>query len=166
MTPGHGEGSFEESDSKALAARLRMAMIRFSRQARRQDPSPFSIAQLSALATVVHWGPIGIGQLAEIEGLPSPAISRLADRLEEYGLIIRQANPADRRGVHVVATADGEKLLARRKIAGNAWLADRISHFDDSDRMILERAVGLLENLASDRDGDAPEGPANLEVRR
>ena len=162
----HDGDSREESELKGLAARLRMAMIRLSRQARHQDPSPFSIAQLSALATVANQGPLGIGQLAEIEGLPSPAMSRLADRLEQAGLIVRQANPADRRGVHVVATSDGVKLLARRKLAGNAWLANRIACFDTADRAILERAVSLLETLSSDREGSAAESAGNLGDQR
>ena len=54
-----------------LAARLRLSMVRLSRQLRRVDPSELTIAQFSALATVVRNGPLGVGQLAEIEGLPS-----------------------------------------------------------------------------------------------
>ena len=61
-----------------LAGRLRLLMVRLSRQLRRRDPSELTIAQLSALATVVLSGPLGVGQLAEIEGLPSPAATRLA----------------------------------------------------------------------------------------
>lgn len=161
------ENTDEESDSNALAAQLRMAMIRLSRQARRQDPSQLSIAQVSALATIIHSGPLGVGQLAEIEGLPSPAATRLADRLEESGLIVRRANPSDRRGVHLSATDAGRELLARRKRVGNAWLAERISEFSSSDRKILERAVALLEYLAAESpDLDAYEPSRWPEVRR
>jgi len=143
---GEGLGA---SPPQALAGRLRLSMIRLSRQLRRYDPSELTIAQLSLLASVVQAGPIGVGQLAETEGLPSPAVTRLADKLEEAGLVTRRANPADRRGVHLVATVQGEQLLARRREAGNAWLAGHLSALSEDDRLALERAVGVLESLAA-----------------
>ena len=146
----------EVDEPNVLAGRLRLSMIRLSRQLRRQDPSELSIAQLSALATVVRSGPLGVGQLAEIEGLPSPGATRLADKLEEAGLVIRQANPADRRGVHLVASAAGAGLLARREQVGDAWLADRLGALSEPDRRALERAVALLEALAAERPATAP----------
>jgi DNA-binding MarR family transcriptional regulator len=146
----------ESSETNLLAGRLRLAMIRLSRQLRRHDPSELTIAQLSSLATVVRCGPIGIGKLAEIEGLPSPAATRLADKLEEAGLITRQMNPTDRRGVHVVASDAGADLVARRERSGNAWLAHRLSRLSKVDRRALERAVAVLEALATERPDDVP----------
>ena len=146
----------------ALAERLRLSMIRLGRQLRRHDPSELSIAQVSGLASVVHAGPLGVGQLAELEGLPSPAATRLADKLEAAGLVVRQATPGDRRGVQVVATAAGEDLLARRARAGNARLAERLAALNESDRRALERAVAVLESLAAERPATGPvanEGP-------
>ena len=150
----------------ALAERLRLSMIRLGRQLRRHDPSELSIAQVSGLASVVHAGPLGVGQLAELEGLPSPAATRLADKLEAAGLVARQANPGDRRGVQVVATAAGADLLARRVRAGNARLAERLAALNESDRRALERAVAVLESLAAERPGTEPaaaEGPCRTE---
>ncbi len=153
-----GPRSSMAGDPRALAGRLRLSMIRLARQLRRQDPSELSLAQLSALATVVGGGPLGVGQLAELEGLPSPAVTRLADKLEEAGLVARRANPADRRGVLVVATPAGTDLLARRAEVGTAWLAGRLAALGEADRVCLERVVALLEALATERPGDAP-GP-------
>ncbi len=137
------------STPQALADRLRLSMIRLSRQLRRYDPSELTIAQLSLLASVVRAGPIGVGHLAEIEGLPSPAVTRLADKLEEAGLVTRRSNPADRRGVHLVATDQGERLLVRRREAGNAWLGEHLRALSEADHLALERAVGVLESLAT-----------------
>ena len=156
--PVRGDATRSTPDAagpQVLARRLRLSMIRVSRQLRRQDPSELTLAQLSALDTVVSGGPLGVGQLAEIEGLPSPAATRLADKLEEAGLLTRQANPADRRGVHLVATPAGAALLARREQVGNAWLAERLGRLGDADRAALERVVALLEALATERPGDA-----------
>jgi DNA-binding MarR family transcriptional regulator len=140
-----------------LAARLRLSMVRLSRQLRRVDPSELTIAQFSALATVVRNGPLGVGRLAEIEGLPSPAATRLADKLELAGLITRRMNPADRRGVQLVAMPAGTELLERRARLGNAWLAGHVSALCKTDRAALERAVTLLESFATERPGETPE---------
>jgi DNA-binding MarR family transcriptional regulator len=113
------------------------------------DPNELTITQFSALATVIRSGPLGVGHLAEIEGLPSPAVTRLADKLEDAGLVTRRANPADRRGVHLVATVQGEQVFARRREAGNAWLAGHLSALSEDDRVALERAVGVLESLTA-----------------
>ena len=148
-----------------LAARLRLSMVRLSRQLRRMDPSELTIAQFSALATVVRQGPLGIGQLAEIEGLPSPAATRLADRLEAAGLVVRRMNPADRRGVQLVATPEGTELLERRARVGNAWLARHLSALSEADRLALERAVTVLESFATERPVDAPAAADHVESR-
>ena len=141
-----------------LAGRLRLSMVRLSRQLRRMDPSELTITQFSALATVVRSGPLGVGQLAEIEGLPSPAATRLADKLEEAGLVARRPNPADRRGVQLVATAKGTELLERRAQIGNAWLAEQLSALSKADRLALERAVAVLESFATERPGETTDG--------
>jgi DNA-binding MarR family transcriptional regulator len=153
----HSAGPAREADlvpPVLLAARLRRAIVLLRRQVRRDDPSGLSIAQVSALATVARCGPVGVGHLAEAEVLPSPAVTRLADRLEEAGLITRRPNPADRRGVLLVVTEAGRELIARHDEAGNAWLAERLHTLPECDRLALERAVEVLESLAGERDRD------------
>jgi len=137
-----------------LAGRLRLSMVRLARQLRRMDPNELTITQFSALATVVRSGPLGVGHLAEIEGLPSPAATRLADKLEEAGLVARQPNPSDRRGVRIVATVKGADLLERRARIGNAWLAEQLSALCKADRLAVERAVAVLESFATERPGE------------
>jgi DNA-binding MarR family transcriptional regulator len=149
-------GNSKESETSELASRLRLSMVRLSRQLRRHDPSELTIAQLSSLTTVVRCGPIGIGKLAEIEGLPSPAATRLADKLEEAGLIIRRTNPTDRRGVYVVASEAGADLFARREQSGNAWLAEHLARLSKVDRLALKRVVAVLEVLATERPDSEP----------
>jgi DNA-binding MarR family transcriptional regulator len=80
--------------------------------------------------------------------LPSPAVSRLADKLEELGLIARGRNPADRRGVLIEASAAGRELLARREQAANTWLAEHVAALPRADRLALQRAVQVLGSLA------------------
>ena len=142
-------------DPPALAERLRISMIHLSRRLRRQDLSELSIAQVSGLASVVHKGPLGIGRLAELESLPGSAATRLADRLEAAGLVVRQATPGDRRGVQVVATPAGVEELDRYARAGNEWLAARLASLNEADRTSVARALTVLDSMVAGDPGTA-----------
>ena len=133
-------------DPPVLAERLRVSMIHLSRRLRRHDPSELSIAQVSGLASVVLKGPLGIGRLAELESLPGSAATRLADKLEATGLVVRQATPGDRRGVQV---------LERHTRAGNEWLAARLASLSEADRVAIARAITVLESMAAGDPGTA-----------
>jgi DNA-binding MarR family transcriptional regulator len=132
-----------------------MSMIHLSRRLRRHDPSELTIAQVSGLASVVHKGPLGIGRLAELETLPGSAATRLADKLEAAGLVVRQATPGDRRGVQVMATPAGVQVLERYARAGNEWLAARLASLSEADRMSIARALTVLESMAVGDPGTA-----------
>ena len=134
------------TDPPVLAERLRMSMIHLSRRLRRHDPSELSIAQVSGLASVVLKGPLGIGRLAELESLPGSAATRLADKLEATGLVVRQATPGDRRGVQV---------LERHTRAGNEWLAARLASLSEADRVAIARAITVLESMTAGDPGTA-----------
>jgi DNA-binding MarR family transcriptional regulator len=54
--------------------------------------------------------PIRISELNRHVLLSQPALSRLVDRLAERGLVERQADPADGRGVRLSLTAPGQIL--------------------------------------------------------
>ena len=128
-----------------FADRLRTVMVRLGRQLRRNDPTGPSITLHSALATLVDHGEMTIGSLADAERLPSSAATRLADQLEETGLAVRSRNPFDRRRVYLSATAEGRRLVERRRERGNAWLAGRLERLSVPQRRTLAEAMNLLE---------------------
>ena len=55
-------------------------------------------------------GPLRISELNRHVLLSQPALSRLVDRLAERGLVARQADPADGRGVRLALTGAGREL--------------------------------------------------------
>ena len=55
-------------------------------------------------------GPLRISELNRHVLLSQPALSRLVDRLAERGLVARQADPADGRGVRLALTRAGREL--------------------------------------------------------
>jgi DNA-binding MarR family transcriptional regulator len=55
-------------------------------------------------------GPLRLSDLGRHVLLSQPALSRLVDRLAERGLVERQADPADGRGLRLALTAAGRDL--------------------------------------------------------
>lgn len=139
-----------------LVARLRLAMVRLTRQLRRADPAGLSLAALSALTTIAVRGQMTLGELAEAERLQSPSVTRIVDRLEEAGLVQRVPCHEDRRIIRAVATEAGHRLLEERWCGGNAFLAARIAALPPAERESLEDAVGLLEALVGESLPGAP----------
>lgn len=138
-------GAAAAVDPAVLADRLRLALVRLGRELRRQDPPGLSVTLYSALATIADRGEIAIGELAEAEGVPSSAVTRIADRLEEGGQVARRPNPRDRRGVNLAITAEGRRLVDNRRARGSAWLAARLAELAPAQRKTLAEALGVLD---------------------
>ncbi len=67
--------------------------------------------------------PVRFSELNQRVLLSQPALSRLVDRLAERGLVKREADPADRRGVRLSLTEAGMRLqhqIGRRHARGVA----------------------------------------------
>jgi DNA-binding MarR family transcriptional regulator len=138
-----------------VAGRLRIVMVRLGRQLRRHDPPGLSASLYSALATIAGQQEVSIGELADCEQLPSPGATRLADHLEKAGLIARKRNPNDRRGVNLVATAKGRRVLDHHRERGNERLAQRLQSLSAGDIKTLFDAIGILEALFDEDPLDA-----------
>lgn len=104
--------------------------------------------QASVLGLVAHRGPIGMTELAEIEGLNPTMLSRVVAKLVEDGLARRLPNPADQRAVQLRATDYGhevhERILASRTTTV-ARILDGLS--PDVTEALLD-ALPALEALA------------------
>src|ERR1700761_8944984 len=69
--------------------------------------------QYSVLALVRSRGPIGLTELAELEGLNPTMLSRVVKVLDERDLVRRTADPGDARAARLAATPAGEKVHDR-----------------------------------------------------
>lgn len=136
----------------SLSSQLRLVVLRLSRRLRHQGVGEITASQLSALSAVAKRGEMTLGELAAIERIAPPSMTRIAARLEEAGYLERRADSADRRVVRVALSPAGEELLAETRTRRDAFLAARLQGLTDDERDILERAVPLLERLASEDD--------------
>lgn len=117
-----------------VANRLHSLSIRALRHARVVDEeSGLSPQRLSLLSVLVYAGSRTVGELAALEQVSAPAVSRIATALERAGLLSRERDAADRRVVRLAATDRGRILL------------------EEARRRRLERLAALLAPLAPER---------------
>jgi DNA-binding MarR family transcriptional regulator len=146
-------GGIHPDDAQAaaeLAAILRPSLLRLTRTIRNQrvDES-VTLTLLAALMTLDHRGPLSPGELAALERVQPPSMTKILVKLEEKGLIARTPHPTDRRQVVVVATDAGRALLAQERQERNAWLSTRLATITPAERELLARVAPLLDKLAA-----------------
>jgi DNA-binding MarR family transcriptional regulator len=138
----------EPSDNE-LASALRVAVTRILRRLRAEQSSGLSVGQFSALQIIRLQGPISAGEVAALERVQPPSMTKLLAHLQEQGLIDRSPHPEDRRQSVITATEAGTALLAAESRARDAWLAKQLRTLTTDERNQLQIAVGLLERLVS-----------------
>jgi DNA-binding MarR family transcriptional regulator len=133
----------------AVADKLHSAAIHLLRRLRIEDEAlGISAPRLSALSVVVFAGPIPIGELATAEGVRPPTMTRLVDGLERDGLVKREPDPEDRRGVVVRATTRGVRTLTRGRARRVEVLAQHLRQLPSKDLATLATAADLFERVA------------------
>jgi DNA-binding MarR family transcriptional regulator len=137
-----------KTTSASLASHLRVAVARLARQLRHQgaeeDATP---SQLAALATLYHQAPITLGELAALERVKPPTMTRVVAGLEERGLVRREHTSADGRVIHVAITDAGRLAHETYQKRRDAWLARRLAEFTKEERATLSQAAVLFERL-------------------
>jgi DNA-binding MarR family transcriptional regulator len=141
----------------ALAAALTTDLERIFGLFRSLSPaSGMSITAAATLASIERLGPQRLTVLAAREGVTQPAMTQLISRLEESGLVRREASPEDGRVVLVVITDEGRAVLARRRSVRSDRMAAIIAQLDPEHRAALAIALPALDALAGVPRADDP----------
>ncbi|MGQ0616833.1 MAG: MarR family transcriptional regulator [Acidimicrobiia bacterium] len=138
-----------EETLAALAVELRGALIPLVRQLRRHNVD-LSAPQVAALATLERNGAQAVGELARLESVTSPMVTKVAKSLEELGLVTRSPDEADRRVCLIAITGDGRRRLDTIRSAKNAWLARRLGSLSAEELTAIETVIPLIERLTAD----------------
>ena len=136
-------------DDSELASRLRLSVTRLARRLRQQAGAEAEVtpSQLAALSSVERLGPITLGDLAAVERVQPPSMTRIVAGLEDAGLVARHIDQHDRRIARVQTTVAGRRFLDRSRSRKDAYLSARVRTLDAEDRAVLARAATLLEKL-------------------
>lgn len=144
-----------ELDRGDLAARLRISSTRLARRLRRESGVDLSPSMMSALTTVALHGPLTLGDLAELERVSPPTVTKVIGRLDELGLVVRETDEADRRVCRVRTSEQGDELLSASRARRTAWLADHLDGMDPEELEVLVRATDLIDRLLEADGGRA-----------
>ena len=137
----------------ALAAGLErvVALLRALSQ-----PSGLSMTAVATMAALERTGPDRLTVLASRAGVTQSAMTQLISRLEDAGLVRREADPADGRVVQVTITGEGRATLARRRAVRADRLAVILAQLSPEHRAALAAALPALDALASARRDEDP----------
>ena len=119
------------------------------------QPSGLSMTAAATLATLERNGPSRLTLLAAREGVTQPAMTQLISRLEDGGLVRREADPMDGRVVLVTITEEGRVTLARRRARRAEKLAVILARLSPEHRAALAAALPWLDALTARRDEPA-----------
>ena len=127
--------------------RLRLVLLRVARRIRTSSVEELTPSQLAVLSTVERNGRITIGEIADIEHVKPPSVSKIVAALEHTGFVAREPDDRDRRCVFITATSAGMTYLESVRAAGRTWLASQLAELDDADVRELSAALPALERL-------------------
>jgi len=135
---------------EGLTSALRVGVMRLARRIRLERSSEdLSLNQLAVLGTLMRSGELAVGELAAIERVKPPSITRTVNCLVDAGLVTRRPHATDGRQVMVDLTDQARTVLDEDRRRRDLWLAHRLDELDPADRELLRRVAPLLDALAA-----------------
>lgn len=144
-----------DTDITETASQLRNAIVRTSRVLRQEaaGDTGLSPTQTAVLISINRCGPVTPSELAAIERVKRPTMTRTLACLEREGLVERTPDPADGRSSLVAVNDAGRERLARLRRRKSAYLARRLRKLDPEEVATLARAAELLDRMREDEQG-------------
>jgi DNA-binding MarR family transcriptional regulator len=132
------------------ASSLRRGVVRLGQRLRAERPgSSEPLLRLGVLAHLNRRGPMTPGELAALERLQPQSLTRTLTALEHDQLVIRRADPADRRRALLAITETGHGVLRADMRERDAWLTRAMADtLTPTEREVLRLAGDLMERLA------------------
>jgi DNA-binding MarR family transcriptional regulator len=136
------------ADPTVLANRLRPVLLKLNRHLRREvHPLGVTGGQVALLVQIKQRPGIGMRELASLERMSVPGMSKYIGRLEEAGLVQRAPVERDQRRVGLSLTAAGQRVLRSVKSRRTAWLAARLRELDPDELDAIDAAIEPLTHL-------------------
>jgi DNA-binding MarR family transcriptional regulator len=89
-------------------------------------------------------------ELADIERVSAPSMSRTVGSLVDLGLVDRSDDPTDGRQVILSITDEGRRVIRTTRRRRDQWLAVRLQKLTDDERLLLAEATALLGKVAAE----------------
>jgi DNA-binding MarR family transcriptional regulator len=133
-----------------VADAVHSAAIHLLRGVRKEDVrTGVGPARLSALSVLVFAGPMRLTELARIEQVRPPTMTKVVGGLEAAGFLRRRADREDARAVRLEATSRGTRLLQQGRQRRVERLASALTALTDEELRTVERAAAILERVST-----------------
>lgn len=129
-----------------LANEVRIACQRVSRRVRFESGGELAPHLVSALSTLKH-GARTPSELAEVERVSGPSMTKTVGCLIERGLVASADNPADGRSKLLSLTDAGRAELDAVRRARDDWMARKLEGLTIQERELLAKATELLNEV-------------------
>jgi len=156
--PGAGLGGGEVGALENLTR----ALVGITLQSLEVLGEEVSLPQFRLLLVASSLGRVPSSRLAEAATLPASSVTRLADRLEAAGLLVRGADPRSRSIVTIEVTAAGQDLVARVVERRHGLLAAILERMPAGERAAVTRAARRFTELSGDAADLSGTGPLPL----
>ena len=139
----------ERGTADELAKTLREAIQRLNRRVRQARPvGDLTFSQLSALTSLQLAGALTPRELADVERVQPPTMTKIVGKLEDRGLVVRTPHPTDGRQVILAPTDQGRAVHAQFEQARNEWLAAQLVALTPAEQETLARAAEILQKVS------------------
>jgi DNA-binding MarR family transcriptional regulator len=126
-----------------IAALLHEQFARLTRELRNLElPQGVTPERLSALAVIDRRGPISVTALADQELVRPATMSRMVSALVDEGLVKRNSDKNDGRGVLVTTTPKGRRIYQRAQ-------EQRLRHFAEALERLSDEQLAAMRSLTS-----------------
>jgi DNA-binding MarR family transcriptional regulator len=136
------------SKTRDAADRMHSAAIHLLRRASTEDTrAGASPARLSALSVLVFAGPKTMSELAVMERVKVPTMSRLVAAMEAEGLVRRERHGTDARSVVLHSTAKGRRILDRARELRLTLLESLLANATSHEIATVREAAEIVDRL-------------------
>jgi DNA-binding MarR family transcriptional regulator len=134
-----------------LASQLRLSVMRLRRRlaVERHPANELSLGAMAVLGSLHRHGELTVGELATLERVQPPSMTRTVKCLEGDGLLARRPHETDGRQVVVSLTDSGRATVLADRRRRDAWLARRLAELTPHERSVLREAAPILERLSA-----------------
>lgn len=103
-----------------------------------------TVPEWRVLACLVDQEGLAVTELAAMSIMKQPRLTKLLDRMEAHGLVLRRPDMRDRRRVLIHPTPEGRARVAPVLEAAKAHEGGILAPFSDDERALIKHALDLL----------------------
>ncbi|MBX2817769.1 MAG: MarR family winged helix-turn-helix transcriptional regulator [Saprospiraceae bacterium] len=122
-----------------------LLLVRHSREQSASDD--LTGPQRSVISRLVNKGPCTMGALADAEHVKAPTMTRIVQKLEAEGYIVKKVMESDRRNTVVDYTSKAWTALEKSRVNGSRALRNKLSVLSSKEHETLLDAIILLKKM-------------------